>query len=176
LPQAFFSPQLKAVKVNYIFRHCESALALTYPPTMQNQPLFAGLVIDELGNLAESAFIGTEPCYVVNDAGFRRHIPAEQIDRAVLAKMAELMKGSEDLLSEQTAKMLGQDDPFSKAIIEQQLKNIEKQFDTLMQTGIPEDMRAYLGMMGFKVIINYHGEVVRLEQPGSTGGDEGDGE
>jgi len=108
----------------------------------------------------------------VNDAGFRRHIPAEQIDRAVLAKMAEMMKGSEDLLSEQTAKMLGQDDPFSKAIIEQQLKNIEKQFDTLMQTGIPEDMRAYLGMMGFKVIINYHGEVVRMEQPGSTDEDE----
>jgi hypothetical protein len=84
----------------------------TYPTTMPKQPLFAGLVIDELGNLAETAFIGTEPCYVVNDSGFRRHIPAEQIDRAVLAQMAEMMKGSEDILSEQTAKMLGQDDPF----------------------------------------------------------------
>lgn len=141
---------------------------------MPNQPLFAGLVIDEQGNPAESAFIGNEPCYVVNDLGFRRHIPAEQIDRAVLAQMAEMMKGSEDFLSKQTAKMLGQDDPFSTAIIEQQLKNIEKQFDTLMQTGIPEDMRAYLGMMGFKVIINYHGEVVRLEQPGSASDGEGE--
>jgi len=143
---------------------------------MPNQPLFAGLVIDESGNLAESAFIGSEPCYVVNDSGFRRHIPAEQIDRAVLAQMAEMMKGSEDLLSEQAAKMLGQEDPFSKALIEQQLKNIDKQFDGLIQTGIPEDMRAYLGMMGFKVIINYHGEIVRVEQPGNAGGDEGDGE
>jgi hypothetical protein len=144
---------------------------------MPNQPLFAGLVIDELGNPAETAFIGSEPCYVVNDSGFRRHIPAGQIDRAVLAQMTELMKGSEDIISEQTAKMLGQDDPFSKAIIEQQLKNIDQQFDTLMQTGIPEDMRAYLGMMGFKVIINYHGELVRVEQPGSAGGsgEEGDG-
>jgi len=141
---------------------------------MTNQPLFAGLVIDELGNPAETAFIGAEPCYVVDDSGFRRHIPAEQIDRAVLAQMAEMMKGSEDILSEQTAKMLGQNDPFSKAIIEQQLKNIEKQFETLMQTGIPEDMRAYLGMMGFKVIINYHGEVVRVEQPASAGGGEGE--
>jgi hypothetical protein len=34
-------------------------------------------------------------------------------------------------------------------------------------------MRAYLGMMGFKVVINYHGEIVRVEQPGSAGG-EGD--
>ncbi|MBI5962954.1 MAG: hypothetical protein HY863_05725 [Chloroflexi bacterium] len=141
---------------------------------MPNQPLFAGLVIDESGRLAESAFIGNEPCYVVDDSGFRRHIPAEQVDRAVLAQMAEMMKGSEEFLSEQTAKMLGQEDPFSKAIIEQQLKNIDKQFDALMQNGIPEDMRAYLGMMGFKVVINYHGEVLRVEQPGRTGdGDEG---
>ena len=143
---------------------------------MPNQPLFAGLVIDELGHVAESAFIGNEPCYVVDDAGFRRHIPAEQIDRAVLAQMADMMKGSEDILSEQTAKMLGQDDPFSIAMIEQQLKNIDKQFDALMQTGIPEDMRAYLGMMGFKVIINYHGEIIRVEQPGSAGGGDDDGE
>jgi len=140
---------------------------------MPNTPLFAGLVTDEAGRPAESAFIGSEPCYVVNDDGFKRHIPAEQVDRAVLAQMAEMMKGSEDILSEQTAKMLGQEDPFSKAIIEQQLKNIDKQFDALMQTGIPEDMRAYLGMMGFKVVINYHGEIVRVEQPGSAGG-EGD--
>ncbi|MCE9646615.1 MAG: hypothetical protein K8S20_11505 [Chloroflexi bacterium] len=141
---------------------------------MPKQPLFAGLVIDELGRAAESSLIGSEPCYVVDDAGFRRHIPAEQIDRAVLAQMADMMKGSEDLLSEQAAKMMGQDDPFSKAIIEQQLKNIDKQFDALMQTGIPEDMRAYLGMMGFKVIINYHGEIVRVEQPGASGNEEGD--
>ena len=141
---------------------------------MPNQPLFAGLVIDETGRPAESAFIGNEPCYVVDDSGFRRHIPAEQVDRAVLAQMAEMMKGSEDLLSEQTAKMLGQNDPFSKAIIEQQLKNIDKQFDALMKTGIPENMRAYLGMMGFKVIINYHGEIIRVEQPGRGSGGEGD--
>ncbi|MBP6179689.1 MAG: hypothetical protein KA473_10430 [Anaerolineales bacterium] len=139
---------------------------------MPRQPLFAGLVIDESGRPAESAMIGSDPCYVIDDAGFRRHIPAEQIDRAVLSQMAEMMKGSEDILSEQTAKMLGQDDPFSKAMIEQQLKNIDKQFDVLMQTGIPEDMRAYLGMMGFKVIINYHGEIIRVEQPGASGGDE----
>jgi hypothetical protein len=139
---------------------------------MTQQPLFAGLVIDEAGRVAETAFIGNEPCYVVDDAGFRRHIPSEQIDRAVLGQMAEMMKGSEDLLSEQAAKMMGQDDPFSKAMIEKQLKNVDKQFDALLQQGIPEDMRAYLGMMGFKIVINYHGEVVRVEQPGSAGEDE----
>jgi hypothetical protein len=140
---------------------------------MAQQPLFAGLVVDETGKPAESAFIGNEPAYVIDDDGFRRHIPAGQVDRAVLDQMADMMKGSEDLLSEQTAKMLGQDDPFSKAMIEQQLKNIEKQFDAIMQTGLPEEMRAYLGMMGFRVVINYHGEVLRVEQPGAAG-DEGE--
>ena len=136
---------------------------------MPRQPLFAGLVFDEFDHPVESALVGDEPCYVVNDAGFRRHIPAEQVDKQVLGQIADLMKGSEDLISEQTAKMLGQEDVFTKAAIEQQLKNIDKQFDQLMKAGIPEDMRAYLGMIGFKVIINIHGEVLKVDQPGSAG-------
>ncbi|MDL1911187.1 hypothetical protein FBQ81_10975 [Chloroflexi bacterium CFX6] len=140
---------------------------------MPREPLFAGLVLDEFGNPAETAFIGDEPCYVVNDAGFRRHIPSEQVDRQVLKQIADLMKGSEGVISEQTAKMLGQEDVFTKAAIEQQLKNIDKQFDQLMKAGIPEDARAYLGMMGFKVIINVHGEVLNVDQPG-TASDEGE--
>ncbi|HJR79360.1 MAG TPA: hypothetical protein VJ821_04755 [Anaerolineales bacterium] len=140
---------------------------------MARQPLFAGLVIDEFGNVAETAMVGDEPFYVVDDAGFRRHIPSEQVDRQVLGQIAEVMKGSEEYLSEQTAKMLGQEDIFTKAMIEQQLKNIDKQFEQLMQVGIPEDMRAYLGMTGFKVIINVHGEVIRVEQPGIAS-DEGE--
>ena len=139
---------------------------------MRRQPLFAGLVLDEFGNPAETALVGDEPCYVVDDAGFRRHIPAEQVDKQVLGHIADLMKGSEDLISEQTAKMLGQEDVFTKAAIEQQLKNIDKQFDQLMKMGIPEDMRAYLGMMGFKVIINVHGEVLSVDQPGTASGDD----
>jgi len=136
---------------------------------MPHQPLFAGLVVDEADQRVDTAIVGNEPCYVVNDGGFHRHIPAEQVDRVVLSEIADLMKGSEDLLSEQTAKMLGQEDVFTKAAIEQQLKNIDKQFDQIMQVGIPEDMRAYLGMIGFKVVINVHGEVLRVEQPGTTG-------
>ena len=135
---------------------------------MPRQPLFAGLVVDESDRRVDTTLIGDEPCYVVDDGGFHRHIPAEQVDRVVLSQIASLMKGSEDVLSEQTAKMLGQEDVFTKAAIEQQLKNIDKQFDHLMQVGIPEDMLAYLGMMGFKVVINVHGEVLKVEQPGTT--------
>ena len=132
---------------------------------MPTQPLFQGLVVDEMGSIADTAFVGGEPCYVVDDAGFRRHIPSEQVDRVVLSQIAEMMKGSEEFLSEQTAKMIGQEDIFTKAMLERQLKDIDKQFDQLLQTGIPEDMRIYLGMMGFRIVVNVHGEVVRVEQP-----------
>lgn len=135
---------------------------------MPRLPLFAGLVFDEFDCPAEISYVGDEPCYVVDDAGFRRHIPSEQVDRQVLQHMQSLIKGSEDLISEQAAKMLGQEDVFTVAAIEQRLKNMDKQFDVLLQQGLPEDARAYLGMMGFKVVINYHGEVLRVEQPGAV--------
>ena len=143
---------------------------------MPKHSLFAGLVFDESNRPAESAYVGDDPCYVVDDAGFRRHIPSEQVDKQVLSQMTELIKGSEDLVSQQTAKMLGQEDLFSVAAIATQLKNMDKQFDNMLQVGLPEDARAYLGMLGFKIIINYHGEVVRVEQPGAISDDDEGGE
>ncbi len=139
---------------------------------MPKQALFAGLVFDEKNQPAEVKYVGDEPCYVVDDAGFKRHIPAEQVDRQVLESMREMISGHEDLLSEQTAKMLGSDDPFSVAAIESQLKNLDKQFDQLFETGIPEDGRAYMGMMGFRITIDVHGEVVDIEQPGMIADDD----
>ncbi len=140
---------------------------------MARTPLFAGLIVDEFDKPVEIASVGDEPCYVVDDFGFRRHIPSDEVDREVLVLMKSFLSGHEDIVSEQAAKMLGQDDIFSRASIAQQLKNIENTFDLLLKTGIPEEQRAYLGMMGFKVRINVHGDVLELVQPGiSDSGDE----
>ena len=68
--------------------------------------------------------------------------------------------------------MLGQDDIFSKAIIESQLKNVDDQFEQLLKSGIPEESRAYMGMTGFRIRINHHGEVLEVEQPTGIEGDE----
>jgi len=141
---------------------------------MPRQPLFAGLMVDENGRPVETAYVGEDPCYVVDDAGFRHHILSEKVDRQVLEMMRQQISGNEDLLSEQTAKMLGTDDIFSKAMIENQLKNIDQQFENVLKTGIPEDGRAYMGMVGFRVVINVHGDVVRVDQP--TVADDGGGE
>ena len=133
---------------------------------MAQKPLFEGLVFDEDDKPVEVAIVGNESFYVVDDAGFFRHIPTEEVDRQVLESMRELIDGHEDLLSEQTAKMLGQEDIFTRAMIESQLKNIDKQFDDLFTSGIPEEGRAYMGMMGFRITVNVHGEVVKIDQPG----------
>jgi hypothetical protein len=133
---------------------------------MAKVALFEGLVVDEFDHKVDVAYVGEEPCYVVDDSGFHRHIPAATVDHQVIQYFSEMIKGSEDQISEQTAKMIGQDDIFSMAMIASQLKNLDKQFDALSNTGIPEEARAYLGMMGFKIHINIHGEVLEVEQPG----------
>lgn len=133
---------------------------------MASAALFEGLVVDEHDQPVEVTYVGSEPCYVVDDAGFRRHISSEYVDRQVLEKMRELIQGHEDLLADQAAKMLGQDDIFSRAMIETQLKDIDKQFDAVLEAGIPESGRAYMGMMGFRIRINLHGDVIEIDQPG----------
>lgn len=133
---------------------------------MASKAVFEGLVIDESDQPVEVIYVGDEPCYVVDDSGFLRHISAEHVDRQVLHSMSEMIEGHEDILTEQTAKMLGQEDIFSLAMISSQFKDIDKQFDNLMQTGIPEEARTYMSMMGFRIRIDHHGDVIELEQPG----------
>jgi hypothetical protein len=139
---------------------------------MPAKPLFTGLVYDDNDQIVEITTVGTESCYVVDDAGFKRHIPSEQVDRQVLDKFRELIEGHEEILGEQALKMLGEDDIFSRAIYIEQLKNLDKQFDQLLETGYPEELRTYMGMTGFKVIINHHGEVIEVEQPGMIADEE----
>jgi len=133
---------------------------------MPRKVLFDGLVVDELDRPVYVVLVGDEPCYVVDDDGFLRHIPTEQVDRQVLNFMKEFITGHEDIITDQTAQMLGQEDIFTKASIANQLKNIDQQFEMLFQIGLPEEQRAYLGMMGFKVRINVHGDVIEVNQPG----------
>lgn len=139
---------------------------------MMRKAVFEGLVVDENDRPVEVVYIGQEPCYVVDDDGFRRHIPAEQVDRQVFDEMKSLMEGHEEIISEQAAKMLGQDDIFSMAMIANQLKQIDEQLENLSQVGIPEEARAYMGMLGFKIVINVHGEVIEVQQAGMIAPDD----
>jgi hypothetical protein len=127
--------------------------------------LFAGLVVDELDRPVEEASVGGEPFYVVDDDGFRRHIESAFVDRQVLEQMRTMIQGNEELISEGTMKMLGQEDIFTKAMIERSLRNVDAQFDQLLAQGLPVEARTWMGMLGFRVVIDVHGNVLRVEQP-----------
>ena len=137
---------------------------------MSQRPLFAGLVYDEQSNLVETAFIGVEAQYVVDDAGFHRHVDAGQVDRQILGVFLEQLEANKEMAVEQALNMLGTDDLFAKAAIDAQLRNID--MDQIIAQGMPEQARNMLGMLGFRVIINVHGEVVGMDQP-SIPDDEG---
>jgi hypothetical protein len=132
---------------------------------MAKKAVFEGLVYDEDDKQLNVTYVGNEACYIVDDQGFSRHIPSEEVDSQVLEVMRDQIVENKDMITEQTAKMLGQEDLFTFAIIHNQLENIDDQLDHMMEHGLPESGRAYLGMMGFKIVVNHHGEVVRVDQP-----------
>ncbi|MCU0501047.1 MAG: hypothetical protein MUC51_04665 [Anaerolineae bacterium] len=117
----------------------------------------------EEGAPVSVAYIGTTPYYVIDDEGFRRHIDARQIDRAVLAQFTEQLTEHRDEASHAMVRMLGQDDLFTKAAVDSALRNIN--LDQIIDHGLPPEARQWLGMMGFQVVIDLHGELVRVELP-----------
>jgi hypothetical protein len=118
----------------------------------------------------ENTFIGAEPHYVIIDDGFRHHVAAEVIDRQVVEWLTGQAQANKVLVSEGILKMLGKDDLFTKAMVDSSINHM----DQVMQQGIPDDARILLGMMGFKIIVNYHGELVNLDMPAQEmpGGEE----
>ena len=138
---------------------------------MARQAMFDGLVYDDYENLLATTVIGGEAQYVFDDDGFRRHIDADVVDRQVLGFFLNQLQENKDLAVEQALKMLGSDDLLTKAAVDASLRNIN--MEQLLAQGVPAQARDMLGMLGFRVVVNMHGEVLRLDQP-SVADDESD--
>jgi hypothetical protein len=138
---------------------------------MSTRAVFDGLIFDEQDNPVSSTYIGNEATYVVDDDGFMRHIPCEYVDRQVLDYLKKQILDNKDLLTDQTAKMIGQEDIFTRAMIENQLGEIDKQMDLLLNTGLPTSNREYMGLMGFRVRIDVHGDILEIVQPAVSDGE-----
>ena len=123
--------------------------------------LFAGLVQDEDGQPVDVVQVGRVPNYVIEDAGFRRHVEAEAVDRRVIEMLREQFMAHREIATQAMLQMLGKDDLFSKAMIDASIRNM----DQVIEHGLPEGARAWLGMLGFRVIVDRHGDVVRLDMP-----------
>ncbi len=130
---------------------------------MARQALFEGLVSDEYEQPVTTATVGGEAFYVVDDDGFHRHVDADGVDRQVLSIFLQQLEENKDMAIEQAMNMMGKDDLFTKAAIDAQLRNID--MDQIMAQGIPMQARDMLGMLGFRVLINVHGEVIDIRQP-----------
>ena len=139
---------------------------------MSQRALFEGLVVNLQDQPAGVAEVGGAAQYVVPDGGFNFHVDAETVDRAVLGRLREQILSNKEAVSEGAMKMLGQEDLFTKAMIDSSLNNMEANFSRLIEQGLPEDARAYLGMLGFRIVINYHGEVIRIDEPGLPGSED----
>jgi len=123
--------------------------------------LFAGLIQDEEGNPVDVVMVGDVPNYVVEDAGFQRHVESEAVDRQVIEMLREQFMAHREIATEAMLQMLGKEDLFTKAMIDASIKNM----DQVIERGLPDGARAWLGMLGFRVIINTHGEVMMLDMP-----------
>jgi hypothetical protein len=134
------------------------------PP--RHHALFAGLVFNERDEPAEVVYIGAAPHYVILDDEFRRHVEAGAVDRQVMELLRQQVLSNRELVTQEMLAMLGKDDLFTKAMIDASIQNLERHMEVLFEHGLPEDTRTWLGMLGFKVVVNIHGEVVRLDAPG----------
>jgi hypothetical protein len=126
------------------------------------------LIYDEAGQTVETVYIGTEPNYVIMDGDFKRHVAAYEVDRQVVQWIQDQAQSNKEVVSEQIMGMIGQDDLFTKAMIDSSITNMEQ----MMQQGIPDDARIMLGMVGFKIVVNMHGELVNLDTPGQESPDD----
>lgn len=135
---------------------------------MGSKAIFEGLVVDGTGQPLQVKLVGSEAHYVIDDGGFLRHIDAEHIDREVVNVIQEQVNANKDLVEEGIMKMIGQDDLFTKAALDVSIKRM----DQILERGLPEDARLWLGMMGFRVVVNVHGDIVNSNWPGAVSDEE----
>jgi hypothetical protein len=134
--------------------------------------IFEGLVFDERNNCAPVAYVGADPTYVIVEDGFRFHVDAWKIDEQIVSGLRDQVSGNRDEVGISVLRMMGRDDLFTKAAVMAALANMDAEFLKLRDTGLPLQAREYLGMMGFRVIVNRHGDIVSLTMPTPDADDE----
>ncbi len=139
---------------------------------MARTAVFAGLVVDEMDRPVAVTQVGPDAFYVVDDEGFLRHVPSESVDRHVLVALQEGVLSNREAVVQAMLDYLGKDDLFTKAAVESSLGQMGEQMQQLLNVGLPEEARQWLGLMGFRVVIDVHGEVVDLEMPGTADPDD----
>ncbi len=141
------------------------------PDTMiEQQALFSGLVYNEQGQLAEVVYIGGVAHYAILDDGFRRHVEAYKVDNVVIARLKEQITSMQDDVVRGMLQMLGKDDIFTKAALDASINNMEQN----IRQSDPNQWLPWLRLLGFRVVVDVHGNVVEVIYPTQPADDEGD--
>ena len=132
---------------------------------MATYAFFKGLVYDENNNLIETATIGDESFYIVDDYGFKRHIESREVDEKIFRLFTDQIDGNEEYLANSAAQMTGKTDLFSMAMFKNQLQNVDKEIDNMLKQAPPPGLVEFLGMAGFKINIDIHGDITQVNMP-----------
>jgi len=117
--------------------------------------------ITKRANPAQVVNIGGIAHYAIPDNGFLRHVEAYIIDNAVLANIKSQITANEDMVIRGVLQMMGKDDLFTKAAVAASINNMEQS----IRQSDPSQWLPWLRYLGFRVIVNVHGEVVELIYP-----------
>lgn len=131
---------------------------------IRREALFADLVFNDEGRLAEVVTIGGEPFYAVPEDDFLRHVEAEHVDRQIVEALQARIRGMGDVVAEGVIQMLGDETLFTRASIEHAIEHM----DRILEPGAvdTDGLRTALWMAGFRAVVDVHGDLVRLEIPG----------
>ena len=88
----------------------------------------------------------------------------------MLAQFLEQMQEHRDEASQAMMKLMGSEDLFTKAAVDSTLKNVN--VEQMLGQRLPPEARQWLGMLGFRIVVNYHGEIVRVDMPSAPDSDD----
>ncbi len=130
----------------------------------RRQALFADLVFNQDGQIAEVVYIGAVPHYAVLDGDFLRHVEALQVDGEVVRVLQERFSQMSDVVADSAIQMLGHEGLFTRASIKHAIEHM----DRLLEPGMVnvDEFRTALWMSKFRAIVDRHGDVVKVELPG----------
>jgi len=127
----------------------------------KKRAIFPGLIYNEQGEPAEVVSIGGVDHYAIPDQGFKRHVEAWVIDDAIIAHLKQEVTSMQEEVVRSILQLLNTDDLFTKAAIDASIRNMEQS----LRQGDPNQWVPWLGMMGFRVIVDVHGQIVDIIYP-----------
>jgi hypothetical protein len=135
----------------------------------RREPLFADLIYSEEGERVRVVDVGGVPHYAIPHGDFLRHVEAEYVDRQVVVMLQEHFRSMRDVIADGVVHMLGEENLFTRASIDHAIENL----DRILEAGHVDtnELRTALWMMKFRVVVDFHGDVVRLDIPGWEDGD-----